>query len=229
MPRHPGDPDGLVQADAAPLRSARDAARLFPHAIRRYYSKGEWIGGGHRSEAALYVVLEGCVGLLMQDSEGRQALLGTSGRGGVIAADEMGCRSHAVRLLAQSRALVMHVCARDLASALGSSPRAAALVVSALTARLVETNAKLASLAFHDVRTRVADTLLECACVRDGAWVVECGSEEIARRVAASREMVTRVVGRMIDEGLVRRHKRKTVILDRDALAGAGGERRRHL
>ena len=84
-------------------------------------------------------------------------------------------------------------------------------------------------LRFRDVRGRVADTLLECARFQDGAWVVDCGSEEIARRVAASREMVSRVIGRMIGEGLVRRHRRATVILDRDALAKAGGERKRHL
>jgi CRP-like cAMP-binding protein len=224
---HPGR---LGRAHPAPLPWARDAVSLFPHAIRRWYSKGEWIGRDARPETALYVVLEGRVGLLMQDSDGRQALLSASGRTGVIAAAETRSRGHAVRMLAQSRSLVMHVCFRDLEAALASNARNAAFIVSALTLRLVDANAQLASLAFDGVRARVADTLLECAREQDGAWVVaDCGSEEIARRVAASREMVSRVLGRMIGEGLVRRHKRKTIILDREGLAGAAGERGRHL
>jgi predicted transcriptional regulator len=38
---------------------------------------------------------------------------------------------------------------------------------------------------------------------------------EIARTVAASREMVSRVVKKLTDDGLVRKERRKTVILDR--------------
>ena len=47
------------------------------------------------------------------------------------------------------------------------------------------------------------------------------GSEEIAALVGASREMVSRVVKGMISSGAVRREKRKLIVIDRQALAGA--------
>jgi len=49
-------------------------------------------------------------------------------------------------------------------------------------------------------------------------WVVDTGSEEMARMVGASREMVSRVLKEMRDSGLIRRDKRKIIVLDRASM-----------
>ena len=57
-------------------------------------------------------------------------------------------------------------------------------------------------------------------------WIVDTGSEEMARMVGASREMVSRVLKDMRDSGLIRRDKRKIIVLDRTSMTqrGTGSE-----
>ena len=87
--------------------------------------------------------------------------------------------------------------------------------------RLSRADRKIATLGLLDVHGRVARLLVESAEQIDGQWIVSVGSEEIARSVAASREMVSRVVKKMAGAGLVRRHKRKMMILDLARMTGA--------
>jgi CRP/FNR family cyclic AMP-dependent transcriptional regulator len=94
------------------------------------------------------------------------------------------------------------------------------LMLRYVVARVREANLKIASLALMDVHGRVASLLMEVAKDVNGAWVVDTGSEEIARMVGASREMVSRVLKEMREGGLIRRDKRKIVVLDRESMAG---------
>jgi CRP/FNR family transcriptional regulator, cyclic AMP receptor protein len=98
---------------------------------------------------------------------------------------------------------------------------AAMVLLRVVLARLRVAERKMASLGFMDVYARVARLFVESAEEVDGEWIVDTGSEEIARTVAASREMVSRVVKKMKDDGLVRKERRKTVILDRLSMSAA--------
>ena len=98
----------------------------------------------------------------------------------------------------------------------------AAMVILALSeARLKKAHMKIATLGLLDVHARVARVLVESARQVNGEWIVACGSEQIARTVAASREMVSRVVKSMNARGLVRRDRKKTVILDWPSMSAA--------
>jgi CRP/FNR family cyclic AMP-dependent transcriptional regulator len=88
--------------------------------------------------------------------------------------------------------------------------------------RLREADRKIASLALMDVNGRVARLLIELAKDVNGVWVVDTGSEEIARMVGASREMVSRVLKEMREEGLISRDKRKIIVLDRSSVDQRG-------
>ena len=95
---------------------------------------------------------------------------------------------------------------------------AAALMLRLVVSRLREADHKIASLALLDVHGRVARLLIELAKDVNGVWVVDTGSEEIARMVGASREMVSRVLKNMIEQGVIKRDKRKIVVLDRASM-----------
>jgi CRP/FNR family cyclic AMP-dependent transcriptional regulator len=73
-----------------------------------------------------------------------------------------------------------------------------------------------------DVHGRVARLLMDLARDVNGLWVVDTGSEEMARMVGASREMVSRVLKEMRDGGLIRRDKRKIIVLDRASMDQRG-------
>jgi CRP-like cAMP-binding protein len=66
---------------------------------------------------------------------------------------------------------------------------------------------------------------MEVAKDVSGVWVVDTGSEEIARMVGASREMVSRVLKDMREHGLIRRDKRKIIVLDRASMDQHGAIR----
>ena len=84
----------------------------------------------------------------------------------------------------------------------------------------------MADLALMNVYGRVARVLLENGREANGDWLVETRSEQIAGMVGASREMVSRVIKKMIAKGEVRRYKRKLIVLDRTALALASTSHR---
>jgi CRP/FNR family cyclic AMP-dependent transcriptional regulator len=88
--------------------------------------------------------------------------------------------------------------------------------------RLREADRKIAGLALMDVHGRVARLLMDLARDVNGMWIVDTGSEEMARMVGASREMVSRVLKEMRDGGLIRRDKRKIIILDRASMDQRG-------
>jgi CRP/FNR family cyclic AMP-dependent transcriptional regulator len=99
---------------------------------------------------------------------------------------------------------------------------AAILMLRNVVGRLREADRKIASLALMDVNGRVARLLIELAKDVNGVWVVDTGSEEIARMVGASREMVSRVLKEMREEGLISRDKRKIIVLDRSSVDQRG-------
>src|SRR4029434_7691510 len=94
----------------------------------------------------------------------------------------------------------------------------AMLILRSVVTRLREADRKIASLALMDVHGRVSRVLIELAREVDDVWVVDTGSEEMARMVGASREMVSRVLKEMRDSGLIRRDKRKIIVLDRASM-----------
>jgi CRP/FNR family cyclic AMP-dependent transcriptional regulator len=92
------------------------------------------------------------------------------------------------------------------------------LMLRSVVGRLRNADDKIASLALMDVHGRVARLIMEEAKLVDSAWVVDTGSEEMARMVGASREMVSRVLKEMRESGLIRRDKRKIIVLDRASM-----------
>ena len=77
-----------------------------------------------------------------------------------------------------------------------------------------------------DVHGRVACLIMDHAREVNDNWVVDTGSEEMARMVGASREMVSRVLKEMRDSGLIRRDKRKIIVLDRASMGRRGTDGR---
>lgn len=102
---------------------------------------------------------------------------------------------------------------------LAQSEASVAFAVASCMARLtVETEQMLEDGLFLSVRARVARHLLDLAVWRDGALVVAEGHREIADAIGSVREVVSRTLVRLRDEGLVERHETETVLLDPAAL-----------
>lgn len=195
---------------------------FFPVSQARRYARNELIVQGGASAKGLHMLEAGRAKMALADSSGRQAVLEILGPGDFVSELELnGGDAYGITIRALGDCAVRHVTSRELRARLQGDPALALLLADGLATRVRNAYARIASLAFLGVYGRVAQALLECAVLRDGVWTVEEGSEEIARRVAASREMVSRVFKDMGERMLIRRERRRTMILDREGLTAA--------
>jgi CRP/FNR family cyclic AMP-dependent transcriptional regulator len=185
--------------------------RTFParHSILRV---GDRVDG-------LYILLSGSIQLVHEDREGREfiaAQMGSNeffGELGLLDGDKS-----PVTIRAQEACETLFI-SRDLVlQCLEDNPRAAMCMLRKVAARLCDSHRKMATLALMTVYSRVARFILENSSQTNGALRLKTGSEQMARTIGASREMVSRVVREMVQKGIVRRCKRELIVLDLEGL-----------
>jgi CRP/FNR family cyclic AMP-dependent transcriptional regulator len=163
---------------------------------------------------SFYIILGGRVKVFVSDEEGREIVLGTQGPGeyfGEMVLDG-GFRSASVMTLDSSRfAIIAKNKFRDFVL---SHPRFALDLVEKLIRRTRALTENVKSLALMDVYGRVARLLLELAERKDGTLVIEerLTQQDIASRVGASREMISRILKDLAAGGYVSVEKRRITI-----------------
>ncbi|MEN3352393.1 MAG: family transcriptional regulator, cyclic receptor protein [Betaproteobacteria bacterium] len=205
------------------LFSDRELATLIPAVQHRCYPRHTFMVRARDKTNAVYVMLSGKAKVVIDDGEGREVTVCTIGPseffGEMSLLDEKP-RSASVQALEPCEVLCISKSA--FMACLEDNSDAAILMLRNVVGRLREADRKIASLALMDVNGRVARLLIELAKDVNGVWVVDTGSEEIARMVGASREMVSRVLKEMREEGLISRDKRKIIVLDRSSVDQRG-------
>jgi CRP/FNR family cyclic AMP-dependent transcriptional regulator len=208
------------------LFSDHQLAALFPAIQHRSYPRHSFmLRAGERSDA-LYIILSGRAKIVIDDGEGREVTLTTIGASeffGEMSLIDEKPRSASVEALEPCE--VLYISKAAFMSCLKDNFDAAMLILKSVVARLREADRKIASLALMDVHGRVARLIMDVAHESGDQWIVDTGSEEMARMVGASREMVSRVLKEMRDSGLIRRDKRKLIILDRASMDQRGAVR----
>jgi CRP/FNR family transcriptional regulator, cyclic AMP receptor protein len=191
---------------ATPAALPEELLRAFSQLpiVRSFPRNTVILSEGDRTDS-LYVVLSGKVKFYISEASGREVVLGTAGPGeyfGEMVLDE-GPRSASVLTLEPSRfAVVSH---GEMRTALAAHPDFALHVIVKLISRVRALTENVRSLALLDVYGRVARLLLDLAVEQDGKWVVaeRLTQREIASRVGASREMVSRVFRELGDGGYI--------------------------
>ena len=195
-PKEPSPCDVLSDAELKALSE---------RAIMRAFAKNTVIvSEGDRADS-LYIVLSGRVRAYVSDDQGKEMFLSEAGKGeyfGEMALDE-GPRSASVITLEPTRLLV--VPKDDFAAFLAKSPEFALHLVRKLIRRVRALTHDVKSLALMDVYGRVARMLLDLAVERDGALVIEDRptQQEMANRVGASREMISRILTELTAGGYI--------------------------
>jgi CRP/FNR family cyclic AMP-dependent transcriptional regulator len=176
--------------------SAEELAAIATNGVPRAYPKNTIIVAEGDPGDSLYIVIEGRVKVFVSDENGKEAVLGVQGPGeyfGEMLLDE-GPRSASVMTLEPSRFLV--VPRQRFREFLAANPNFAVRMIEKLIHRVRVLTENVKSLALMDVYGRVARLLLELAEEHDGRRVIpdRLTQQEIANRVGASREMVSRIL-----------------------------------
>ena len=187
--------------------AAAAAVRAFPkHAV---------IVTESDSTDTIYVMLAGKARVYVSDEKGREVVLNQLGPGeyfGEITIDG-GPRSASVRALEECRCALIR--GAELTVFIQRSPGFALHVVKKLAHRVRELTEHVRGLALLDVYGRVARLLLELAEQKDGQLVIlePLTHKEIASRVGASREMISRIFSDLNDGGYLRKEEDRLVIV----------------
>ena len=212
--------DARVLRHLPPFRWFTDGevACLMRSVQRRSYARREVLQHGGAPVSGVFVVLSGRAAIVFQDDRGHEfavSLIGASELFGEEALLEDHESFATVRAYSACEVLFIPRCA--LLKQLEGNAPAATRMLELVLKRLKVAHLKIAHVAHTNVCQRVAGVLLENS--KDEADApVTVGSEQIARLVGSSREMVTRVVGKMIARGVLRRERRKLHVADRAAL-----------
>lgn len=180
--------------------------RMPPHTV--------FINEGDAADSA-YVILGGRVKVFASDADGAEIVLNICGPGECIGdmALDGGPRSASVITLDRVTCAVV---SRDaLRKAVADNPDFAMRLITTLIRRNRIATSKIKGLALQGVRERVRALLEGLAVERDGERIVgeRLSQTEIASRVGASRDMVSRVFKELQQDGSIRVDRRQITLL----------------
>lgn len=161
------------------------------------FAKGTIVVSEGDDTRSLYVIVDGTVKVFASDGCGRELVLDTPGPGeyfGELALLDDAPRSASVMTLEPCRFSVMSKSAFD--ECLVAYPEIARVLLCELAGRVRRLTDVARRLALMDVYGRIVATLEELASDEDGCMAVKrrLTHQELAERVGASREMVSRIL-----------------------------------
>ena len=191
--------------------------QIAQRALTRTYLRNAIIVTEGDETDTLYVLLSGHAKVFVADDEGHELQLNQIGPGeyfGDVTLDG-GPRSASVMALEPCRCAVVK--RDDLTRFMSENPDFALHVTRKLAHRVRALTAGMRDLALMDVYGRVARLLLELAEEADGQLVIEekLTQKDIAQRVGASREMISRIFSDLTEGGYVKKEEGRLVIVRR--------------
>jgi CRP/FNR family cyclic AMP-dependent transcriptional regulator len=187
-----GDSPNTAQLQGITDPFTRELASL--GRLRTYPKNTVFITEGDSSDS-VFVILSGKVKVFISDSEGHEMILDTQGPGEYVGEMAMdgNPRSASVMTLEPS---TFSVVARDpIREAIRRNPDFALDMIAKIIDRARIATSSVKDLALLDVYGRVARLLLNMSVEREGKLVIpdKLTQQEIAERVGASRDMVSRI------------------------------------
>lgn len=182
--------------------------------LRTFQRNAIIVTEGDESDS-LYVLVSGRAKVFVSDADGKEVQLNQIGPGeyfGEVTLDG-GLRSASVMALEDCRCAVLR--RAEMAGVMARYPDFALHIIRKLAHRVRSLTDSVRDLAFIDVYGRVARLLLELAEEIDGRMVIDqrMTQKDIAARIGASREMVSRIFSDLTEGGYVRKEEGRIVVL----------------
>ncbi|ANQ84532.1 Crp/Fnr family transcriptional regulator [Azoarcus olearius] len=166
----------------------------------------------------VYFVLTGNLKVVVSDEDGREVILSILGQGELFG--EMGMfgeQPRSASVIAVVPADLVMIAKQDFRQIMQENFEIAWRIMSNLAERLRNADRKIESLALMDVYGRVARLLIDMSEDVNGKTMVvrKISKQDIAKMIGASREMVSRVMKDLGQEGLIEETPQGIILLDR--------------
>src|SRR5438477_5953323 len=162
--------------------------------VRTYPKNSVFITEGDSSDS-LFVVLKGKVKVFVSDNEGHEMILDMHGPGEYVGEMAMDGNPRSASVMTLEPTTFSVVAKDPIREAIRANPDFALEMIARVIDRARLATNSVKHLALLDVYGRVARLLLEMAVEKDGKLAIpeKLTQQEIAARVGASRDMVSRI------------------------------------
>ena len=204
------------KAARSPAFTAQDVRALASAGTIQTFRKQTVIVSEGDENDSFYIVLSGRIKTFVSDEHGRELVLSTQGPSEYFGETMLdgGPRVASVMTVEPSRIAI--VSKAQFIEFLLAHPYVAIKVMQKFAGRVRVLTRKVKSFALMDVHARVTRLLMELSVVHNGARVLErISQQEIANRVGASREMISRVLKDLCERGYIAIDKKHITILKR--------------
>lgn len=207
--------------------SDAELEEMFSSVRTEDYSSGELIYVPADSQGKIFFIREGEVDIYQKSVEGKKFVINTLGPGDMfgdimLAVDDGSRQGNFARASAKTR--VCLVDKLEFMNYLQKKPELAVRIIEDLSRRLTKTESKVRDLALNNVQIRLLNELhrLGKQFGEDGDHVTiikkHFTHEELAERVSATRETVTKVIGDLESKEFLHYDKDRNIVLNRDKL-----------
>jgi CRP/FNR family cyclic AMP-dependent transcriptional regulator len=175
-------------------------------AMMRRIGRGQAVVLAGDKSDFVYFVLTGSLKVVVSDEDGREVILTILGQGELFG--EMGMfgeQPRSASVVAVVPSDVVQIAKHDFRNLMEGDFELAWRIMCNLAERLRNADRKIESLALLDVYGRVARLLLDMSEDVEGAVVVvrKISKQDIAKMIGASREMVSRVMKDLSNQGII--------------------------
>ena len=199
--------------------------RIGELAGKKLYSRNEYLFRDGDPADAIYLIKSGKVKLFKVSAGGKEIILDILKEDDLLGENTFFDRAeHTMSAQAMENTFVCS-CTREHFALLLQNPQTSLKIIQLLGEKLNNYTNQAANIAFHDVRGRVAATLLKLAKQYgagspQGTTIdVELTHNDLASLVNASRVMVSNVVGGLRQDGVIATKDHRFTILNADALS----------
>lgn len=205
--------------------SETELAFLAEHAIPRNYAAGEVVFSEGQTCTGLYIVESGHLRIFKSSSSGREQVLSMDGPGSSVAElPVFDGKNYPASASAIDEVTLLFLSREDFQALCLAHPQVALKVLRVVGARLRRLVGIIEELSFTTVRHRLAAFLVRSAnltgrSTSTGVQItLPASNQELASQIGTVRELVSRNLSRLQNEGMIKIDGRTVVIVDPEAL-----------
>jgi CRP/FNR family transcriptional regulator len=226
--------DKVAALGRTPLFKELDAEllrALAARAIERRFRKDELLFVAGDEARGLYVIVEGAVRAFRESAEGREQVIHVERAGATVAeVPVFDGGTYPSSVAAETDSILLFIDKRDVRDLCPEHPQIALAALKVLATRLRRCAELVETLSLREVGQRLARLLLAEARARGERTesgfdlTLTLTNQQIASRVGSVREVVSRALARLQQDGLVALEGRRLSIPDEAALASYADE-----
>jgi CRP/FNR family cyclic AMP-dependent transcriptional regulator len=170
---------------------------------------------------SLYIIRSGRVKIFLQDDKGKEVVLATQGPGDYFGEMVLDGGPRSASVMSTEPCQFTIISKINLEKFIKSSPDGALAIIRQLIGRVRNLTDNVRNLALLDVYGRLRKTLLDLAVEENGVRIIKekLTQQDLANRVGASREMVSKIMKELSIGGYIRT-ERKIITILRDPPTG---------